>query len=150
MLRGRKAPLIGTLGILAALAVGAALFLPTGDATAQQNNNNQLRMNLAEMTFSARYINEIRPSSSSDKIHEVIPFPNSPVFLIRTKNAVTVWERRGGNVRTLLDIPLEKTFRSLEMLEDGRTFVIHTDDFVRVYSVDGHVPQTNDRTSARR
>lgn len=151
MFRGRKAPLIGTLGVLAALAVAGGMFFSSGEATAQQNTNGLLpNFNFADMTFSARYINEIRPSSSSDKVEEVIPFPHSPVFLVRTKNAITVWERRGSNVRTLLDIPLEETLRSLQILEDGRTFVIQTDEFVRVYSVEGHVPQTNNRNNARR
>ena len=38
-----------------------------------------------------------------------------------------------------MDIPVEKTLRNLEVLGDGRTFLVQTDDWVRVYSIDGTI-----------
>ncbi|MCC5878153.1 MAG: hypothetical protein JJU11_18185, partial [Candidatus Sumerlaeia bacterium] len=129
MIRSSKAPLIGTVGTAAFLVAAGLFFFQSGDATAQ-NGNSLIHFNpgAGEMIYAASYINEIKPTSG--KIHEVIPFPNTTVFLVRTDKTISVWERRRGEVVALMDIHLDKTLRNLEVLGDGRTFVVQTDDWV--------------------
>lgn len=140
MFRSKKTPLIGTLGMLALLVAASLALLFSTAATAREEVTNSFNPRAGEMRYNATYINQISPTQSSDKIEEVIPFPLTTVFMVRTKNTITVWERRGSEVVALMDIPLQKTLRSLQVLGDGRTFVVQTDDWVRVYSIDGRVP----------
>ena len=89
MLRRNTVPLIGTLGVLVIL-LSIGLFLPTGEATAQlQNRSSSLA---PQVNYRASYINEIRPTANSSNIREVIPFPNTSVFLVRTDKTISVWD----------------------------------------------------------
>lgn len=128
------------LGFLSSFIVGLFLFGAGQSAEAQNNNANARRTTAATVTHAARYLNKIELSDSEDKILEQHAFPESPVFLVRTKEAVQVWERRENSLNSLLTIPVENEFKELMFLGDHRSFTIRTDSAIGVYSIDKRLP----------
>lgn len=102
------------------------------------------------VNYSSSYINRIVASKRDDRIREVIPFPNAPVFLVRTSEAITVWLREDKGLKMLQQIEMPAVFEDIHFLDDNRTFIIRTRENVRVFSLDREIIRTPEQVSARR
>ncbi len=139
------------LGFASAFLVGLFLFHGGQQADAQNNSNNNnssARETAARVTHTARYLNAIQAKEEGEEVLETHAFPGSPVFLVRTKKHVMVWERRENSLNSLMTIPVENDFKDLIFLDDHRTFVIQTKKAVGVYSIDKRIPATTRQTAS--
>lgn len=115
--------MVGLLGDGPAPAYGQSLMDADGDEV--------------RITYNATYINRIEVTRSGDRIRQVHLFPDTPVFLVRTRDAITVWWRDDRRLRSLLEIDLRnRSFQEVLFLEDGQSFLVHFSEMVSVYSVD--------------
>ncbi len=137
------------LGFVCAFLVGLFFFHGGQQVEAQnQNNNSADARNATPVTHSARYLNVIQTKEEGDEIREMHAFPGSPVFLVRTKKHIMVWERRENSLNSLMTIPVENDFQDLVFLDDHRTFAIQTKKAVGVYSIDKRIPSTTRTASS--
>ena len=131
----------GAVALGLAALVPAVLQSPATPAMAQ----TATPATAAPVTFSAAKIQEITPTNPSGRILEIISVPNTPVFMVRTASAITIYERRNNGVRTLLDVTLNDSYRSVQILDDGRTVLLHTERAVGVYTIDSRIVQSTPR-----
>lgn len=139
---------IPVAAILVAAVSAGFLFFGPSEVTAQRElfENKDI-----VITHNARYIEGILATGAQDNIRQVHAFPESSVFLVRTRYAVTVWERRDRSVNKLLEINLDDDFEEVVFLDDDRTFIIRTEKSVKVYSVDRKITDmsTGEVTASR-
>lgn len=137
---------MATVGLLVA---GAFLMLRHPSEAEAQTGVIEGGTNVT-VNYSSAYINRIVASKRDDRIREVIPFPNAPVFLVRTGEAVTVWLREDRGLKMLQQIDLPAAFEDIQFLDDNRTFIIRTRENVRVFSLDRQIVRTPEQVSTRR
>lgn len=129
----------------ALLAAGAflagALAMQLGGSPAEAQQRGATRSANTTVTHTARVVNTIVPSAQGDKVLGVHGFPNSSVFLVHTKDSVTVWERRGDGLAKLLEVELLDDVEDIVFLEDGQTFILQSDDGAIVYRVEAVITQ---------
>jgi hypothetical protein len=101
------------------------------------------------VSYAATYLNQVAPTESGVKVLEVIPFPTSPVFIVRTDKHVNIWERRGSSLRNLLEIRINDVYKGLHVLDDGRTIIIHTEKAASIYSIEPRITEVPAPTSRR-
>ncbi len=137
MTKSRKSLLIaGIVG--ASIMLGISLKLPNQgairSADAQTVEFDQEKRNY--YNYKAYKVQDIIPTRSTDNIEEVIPLKESPNFLVRTEDAITVWSHVDGKLLRLREIPIDGKFREVVLLEDYKTFVVRSREKAAVYSVE--------------
>lgn len=123
-------------GAAAGLAAGFFLFASQAvtPVSAQRNDGE------TQIAYSAKFVESITVNDiAGDDVREVYPFPNSPVFLIRTDSNIEVYERRGTDVVRLIALEMNDKFRELVFLEDGQSFIIHTKNAATVYTIEDRI-----------
>ena len=132
--------------ILAVMLLLVPLFAQKDSAHHGNDTKDTLPLD-GTFNYKVEYVNQILASASGDEIKEVYKYPvYSAVFLVRMTKSITVWERREGTLKTLLDIKLDGDFKNLVFLEDGKTFVIHTSRSASVYVVDREIVKADTTT----
>lgn len=112
---------------------------------AEAQDATDTRRTTGTVVYSASYVNQVAPADVKDPVKEVVPFPGTPVFLVRTPKVITVWERNQSGLKKLLDIQLNESFEKLHFLDDGRTFIIQTSKAASVYSINRTVVDSRTR-----
>ncbi|CAN5409583.1 hypothetical protein BH09SUM1_BH09SUM1_12120 [soil metagenome] len=135
MIRANRASLVAIAAVAALGVAGVIAALYPRNAEAQSGTIRTLPAS-AVITYSSAFINQVVPAQRGDAVREVLPFPDSSVFLVRTGSAVTVWERQQTGLLMLLNIQLDDNFEKVVFLEDKRTFVLQYRASAKVYSVD--------------
>lgn len=125
---------------LGGAVVGAtiAAFFLTGQPKAEAQSDAKAAANTS-VVYSAYYLNNVVATRKADRVREVIPFPETPIFFIRTDVAVAVYLRDGGLVTMMLEIPLDSKFEDLVFVGDRRTFIVKTTKSAKVFSIDRQV-----------
>ncbi len=139
VLKTKQVAIPAVLFLLGMFSAGIFLINPSS-VTAQLDGMKDKEV---VITHSARYIEGVISNEKDDSIRQVHAFPNSPVFLIRMRYSVTVWERRDRGITKLLEVQLDDDFEDMVFLDDHKTFIILTESSAKVYSVDRKVTELN-------
>ncbi len=141
IIAGTTGVCVGMLALVGVLGDGP---MPAYGQDLQDTDGGDVRI-----TYNASYVNRIEVTRSGDRIRQIHIFPDTPVFLVRTTDAITVWWRDDRRLRSLLEIDLRnRSFQEVLFLEDGRSFLVHFSEMVSVYSVDRLIKEVeSDRTN---
>lgn len=140
-------PVLAIALFAAGLLSGAFLFRP-------QPAQAQVAEKIAEAVVVDYALSAFDPGahrleSRASDFQDLWVVPNMPVFLVRNEVAVTIAQVTDKGIRKLAEIPNMKNFKSLTFLDDGRTFIIRNDRFVRVYAIDKNMQVTGKTPASR-
>jgi len=139
MRRWAYASLIGGAVAAASFAIG---LIPSTNISGQISGSNTTSTTTSSdvvVTYNGFVVGQIFPGATSDKIEDVIAFPDQPAMLVRTKKALTLWVRQQNALRSLMEIPLDEGVNRVEFLEDGSTFVVLSKQRARVFALNKNI-----------